>query len=58
MLLFLYLIIGLYFLIPSVITQIFNSIAELVITAIGIPSKEENGEIQIHPIISEFKIRF
>ena len=39
MLLFLFLIIGLYFLIPAVIVQIFNPIAELVIL-IEIPLKE------------------
>ena len=36
---FFFLIIDLYFLIPAVITQIFNPIAELVIP-IGIPTKE------------------
>ena len=37
----LFLFIGLYLLIPAVITQVFNYIAELVIT-IGIPIKEAN----------------
>ena len=36
---FFFLIIDLYFLIPAVIAQIFNPIAELVIP-IGIPSKQ------------------
>ena len=35
---FLFLIIDLYFLIPAVIAQIFNPVAELVIS-IGMPSK-------------------
>ena len=54
MLLF-FLIIDLRFLIPAVIAQIFNPIAELVIP-IGIPSKEAKVEIEIHPIIVEVKI--
>ena len=52
MLLFFFLIIGLYFLIPPAIAQIFNSVAELVIP-IGIPSKEAKTEIEIHPVITE-----
>ena len=53
MLLFLFfLIINLYFLIPAVITQIFNPIAELAIP-IGIPTKEAKAEIETHPVISE-----
>ena len=39
MLLFLFLIIDLYFLIPAAVAQIFNPMAELVIP-IGIPTKE------------------
>ena len=54
MLFFFFLIIDLCFLIPAVITQIFNPIAELVIP-IGIPCKEEKAEI--HPVIAETKIR-
>ena len=54
MLLF-FLIIDLRFLIPAVIAQIFNPIAELVIP-IGIPSKEAKVEIEIHPVIVEVKI--
>ena len=44
------LIIDLYFLIPAVITQIFNPIAELVIP-IGISSKEAKAELETHPVI-------
>ena len=46
---FFLLIIYLYFLIPVVITQIFNSIAELVI-AIGKPTKEAKAEMEMHPL--------
>ena len=53
---FFFLIIGLYFFIPAAIAQIFNSVAELVIPT-GIPSKEANTEIQIHPVVEEAKIR-
>ena len=54
--LFFFLIIDFYFLIPAVITQIFNPIAKLVIP-IGFSSKEANAEIQIHQITAESKIR-
>ena len=56
---FFFLIIDLYFLIPADIAQIFNSIAELVITR-RIPKrniKEAKAEIEIHPIAVETKIR-
>ena len=53
---FFLLIIDLYFLIPAVVAQIFNHIAELVIP-IGIPSKEAKSEIEIYPVIAEAKIR-
>ena len=53
---FFLLIIDLYFLLPAVIAQIFNHIAELVIP-IGIPSKEAKSEIEIYPVIAEAKIR-
>ena len=53
---FFFLIIDLYLLILSVIAQIFNHIAELVIP-IGVPSKEAKAEIEIHPVIVEAKIR-
>ena len=46
-----------YILIAAVITQIFNTIAELVIP-IGIPAKEEKAEIIIHPVIVEAKLHF
>ena len=51
-----FLIIDLNLLIPAAIAQIFNPIAELLIT-IGIPNKEAKAEIKIHPIIVEAKIR-
>ena len=53
---FFFLIIDLYFLIPAFISQIFNPIAELVVT-IEIPSKETKLEVEIHPIIVAAKIR-
>ena len=56
MLLFLFLILDLYLLIPAVIAQIFNAIVELVIP-IGIPTKEEKAEMETHPVILEAKIR-
>ena len=40
--------------IPSVIAQIFNPIAKLLIP-IGIPSKEAKAEIEIHFVIVEAK---
>ena len=39
----------LYWLIPAVITQLFNPIAELVIS-IGIPTKEAKAEMEMHPV--------
>ena len=56
MLFFFFLIIDLYFLIPTVIAEIFNPIAKLVIP-IGIPIKEAKAEIEIHPVNVEAKIR-
>ena len=47
-----FLISDLKFLIPAAIAQIFNPIAEL-----RIPSKEAKGEVEIHPVIVEAKIR-
>ena len=46
--------IELYFLFPAAIAEMFNPIAELVVP-IGIPSKEANVEIEIHPVIGEAK---
>ena len=43
---------GLHFLIPAVITQIFNPVAELV-TPIGIATKEAKAEMETHPVIVE-----
>ena len=51
---FFFLIMDLYFSIPAVIAQIFYPIAELVIP-IGIPVKEVQAEIEIHPVIAEAK---
>ena len=52
---FIFLIIDLYFLIPAVITQIFNPVAELVIP-IGIPTKEAKVEMETHPVILEITV--
>ena len=46
---FFFLIIDLYFLIPAVIAQIFHKIAELVIPT-GIPTKEANIEMETRPV--------
>ena len=46
---FLFLIIDFYFSNPAGIAQIFNSIAEFIIT-IGKPSKKAKAEIGIHPV--------
>ena len=51
---FFFLIVGLYFLIPAVIAQIFNLIAELVISK-GISSKEAKAEREIHPVTKKAK---
>ena len=45
----------LYFSIPEVITQIFNPTAELAIP-IGMPTKEAEVEMEMHPVIVEIKI--
>ena len=50
-----FLIIDLYLLIPAVITQIFNSLADLAIP-IGTLTKEPKGEIETHPVIVEVTI--
>ena len=47
---FFFLIIDLYFLVPAVIAEMFNAIAELVIP-LGIPIKKAKTEIQINPVI-------
>ena len=52
---FFFLIIGLYFLIPAVVTQIFNPIEEFVIP-IGIPTKDAKEEMESHPLNVEIKI--
>ena len=52
---FVFLIIDLYFLIPAVITQIFNLNVELVIS-IGIPTKEAKAEMETHPVVVEITI--
>ena len=51
-----FLIIDLYCLIPAVIAQVFNRIAELVIP-IEIPIREGKAEIKMHPVIVGAKIR-
>ena len=53
---FFFLVIDLYFLIPAVVAQIFNPIAELAIP-VEMPIKEEKAENQIDPVIVETKIR-
>ena len=50
-----FLITDLYFLIPTVITQIFNPIVQLVIP-IGIPTKEAKIEMEAHPVIVEIAV--
>ena len=47
-----FLITDLYFLIPAVITQIFNPIVELVIP-IRITTKKAKAEMETHPVIAE-----
>ena len=56
---FFFFIIDLYFLIPAVIAQIFNPIAEIVIP-IEIPSKEADTKIEIHRVtkIRKCSIKF
>ena len=49
------LIIDLYSLIPAVIAQILNPVAELVIPT-RIPTKEEKAEMETHPVIVEPRI--
>ena len=49
-----FLTIGLYFLIPAVIAQIFNPTTEHVMS-IGIPTKEVKTKIERHPEITEIK---
>ena len=50
-----FLIIDLYFLIPAVVPQIFNPIAQLVVS-IGIPNKDAKAEMETHPVTAEIKI--
>ena len=56
MLIFYFLIIDLYFLIPEAVAQIFNSITVVVIL-IGIPSNEAKAKLEIHLVPAEAKIR-
>ena len=53
---FILLIIELYFLILTVILQIFNLTAELT-TSAGTPTNEENVEIETQPVTAEIKTR-
>ena len=56
MLLFLFLnYFDLYFLIPAVIAQIYNPIAELVIP-IGTTTKKAKSEMEAHPVIVEITV--
>ena len=50
-----FLFIDLYFLIPAVITHIFDPIVELAIP-IGIPIKEAKAEMETHPVTVEITI--
>ena len=52
MLLSFFLRIDLYLLISEVIAQVFNSTAELAITA-GPPTNQANAEIETHPLTAE-----
>ena len=56
LLFFLFLVTDIFFLIPTIIAQFFNSLEELVIR-IRMPTKEEKEEIEIHPVIVEDRIR-
>ena len=47
--------IDLYFLIPTIITQIFNPTAKLVIPK-GMPTNEAKAETKIHPVTVDAKI--
>ena len=51
----LFLIIYLCILMPAVNTRIFNHIAELIIP-IGIPTKEVEAEMEMHPVTVESNI--
>ena len=52
---FFFLIIDLYYLIPEIITQIFNRYCELAIP-IGMPNKKAKAEMEIYPVTVEIKI--
>ena len=56
MLLFLFFIIGSYFLIPAFIAQIFNSTVEL-LRPTGKPVNEANAEIETQTLTDKTKIR-
>ena len=56
MFLFVFLIIDLYFLIPAVIAQTFNPVAESVVL-IGKLIKEAKVKMERHPVIVKAKIR-
>ena len=55
MLLFFFLIIDFYFLIPRVIIQIFNTTAELTIPR-KMSTKERKAKIETHPVTVEVNI--
>ena len=50
-----FLFIDLYFLISTVITQVFNPIADFIIP-IAIPTKEAKAKMETHPVIVETAI--
>ena len=52
---FFFLIIDLHYFIPAVIAQIFNAVAELVVS-IEIPTKEANVVMETHPVLVEIII--
>ena len=54
--LFFFVIIDLYLILPAVIAQVFNPIAELIIP-VGISTKETKQEIEINPVAAEAKTR-
>ena len=43
------------YLIPEIITQIFNSIAELIIPT-GIPTKEAKAEMETYPVTAKINL--
>ena len=52
---FIFLVIGLYLLIPAVVAKVFNPTAALAMP-LGIPTKEPEAEMETHPVTGEAKI--